>query len=194
MRRWLTSVLVASFVSPRRAARMVLQQNFSNADIFGLAALVAIALTLANWTLGQFAPSDGDPVGEFIKSQPLLAAFLQLIGIPLGASISLGISRLFGGKGSFRNTMVVLIWLNAAMACVQVAFLVLLPLVAPIVAPLGLIALAWALFAHASGLVEIHGFSNVYVVIAIIVALGIVFVLALTALAIALGLVPPSSF
>jgi hypothetical protein len=194
MRRWLASLLVASFVSPRSAARMVLQQNFSNADIFGLAALVAIALTIANWILGQIAFTDGDPVQEFIKSQPLLAAIFQLIGIPLGASISLGLSRLFGGKGSFRNTMIVFIWLNAAMACVQMAFLLLLPLVAPIVAPLGLIALAWALFAHASGLVEIHGFSNVYAVIAVIVALAIVFVLAIAELASALGLLLPSSF
>ena len=190
MNGWLAKVLVASFSNPRLAARMVLGQNFSNSEIFGLAVLVAIVLTFANSFVGYFVANANAPGVEFIRKQPILTAVFQLVGIPIGAAISLGLSRLFGGKGSFRDTMVVFIWLNSAMVLVQVVFVFALPIIAPMADALGLAALVWALVAYACGLVEIHGFKNVYLVIAALIGLGIVFLIAITVLATYLGLVP----
>ena len=190
MNGWLAKVLVASFSNPRLAARMVLGQNFSNAEIFGLAILVAIVLTFANSFVGYFVANANDPLEEFIRKQPILTAILQLVGIPLGAAISLGLSRLFGGRGSFRDTMVVFIWLNSAMVLVHVVFVFALPIMVPMAAPLGLAVLVWAIVAYACGLVEIHGFKNVYLVIAALIGLGIVFFLAIIVLATYLGLGP----
>ena len=190
MNGWLAKVLVASFSNPRLAARMVLGQNFSNSEIFGLAVLVAIVLTFANSFVGYFVANANAPGVEFIRKQPILTAVFQLVGIPIGAAISLGLSRLFGGKGSFRDTMVVFIWLNSAMVLVQVVFVFALPIIAPMADALGLAALVWALVAYACGLVEIHGFKNVYLVIAALIGLGIVFFLAIIVLATYLGLGP----
>ena len=190
MNGWLAKVLVASFSNPRLAARMVLGQNFSNSEIFGLAVLVAIVLTFANSFVGYFVANANAPGVEFIRKQPILTAVFQLVGIPIGAAISLGLSRLFGGKGSFRDTMVVFIWLNSAMVLVQVVFVFALPIIEPMARPLGLAALVWALVAYACGLVEIHGFKNVYLVIAALIGLGIVFFLAIIVLATYLGLGP----
>ncbi len=190
MNGWLAKILVASYSNPRQAARMVLGQNLSNPEIIGLAVLVSIVLTFANSLTAFFIASPDDPVQEFIRNQPILTAIFQLIGLPLGAAISLGLSRLFGGSGSFRDTVVVFIWLNSAMALVQIVFIVLLPVIAPITAPLGLVALVWAIVAYACGLAEIHGFRNIYLVIAAMFGLGIAFILAISVLAAVLGLVP----
>ncbi len=194
MNGWLASILVASFARPRQAAREMLRMPFSSVDIFGMAAVVAIAVTLLNWVVGQVFAVQDDPVQQFIKNQPMLSALVQLAAMPIGATISIGIARLFGGKGSFRDTMVIFVWLNALMAVVQAVLLVFAPILSFVGTPLVLAALVWSLIAYANGLAEVHGFKNVYLVIAVMLGLSVLLLLLMSYMATQLGLVPAGAF
>ncbi len=191
MRRWLARLLVASFVQPRQAVREVLQLNLSNRDVVALAALVAILLTITIWFLGFVTQATDDPFQEFIKGQPLLIAIIQLLSIPLGASISMGIARLFGGKGLFRDSVLVILWLNGAMAVMQLFLVLVLPVLAPIAGILFFAALVWFIVAYAAGITEVHGFKNIYLVMAAMIGIFFLFVVLLNYLAITAGFVPP---
>lgn len=190
MRGWLARLLVASYMNPRQAARDVLRLPLSNTDMVGLVVLAAILLTLGIWLLEMVAGVESDPFQEFVKSQPLLIAAIQLVSIPVGASISMAIARLFGGRGSFRNSIIVIVWLNGAMAILQIALLLIVPVVPPLAAPLFFLALVWFLIAYASGMAEVHGFRNIYLVIAAMLALFVLFIVLVNYLALKAGFVP----
>jgi hypothetical protein len=190
MRRWLAGLLVASFANPRGAVREVVSLQMSARDITLAAVLAAVLLTLANWIIGEIAGLPADPVQDIIRSQPLVAAVIQLAGLGLGALISLALARLFGGTGSLADTLMVSIWLIAAMTLVQLTLLLLSPLIHPVLPILLPAVLVWSLYAYASGMAEIHGFRNVWAVMAVmlVISAGLALVMAMLAERAGLGL------
>jgi hypothetical protein len=187
---WLASLLVTSLVAPRQAVTQVLALRLSNADVMVLVAIAAIVLTMTIWVMGAVANVPNDPFQEFVKSQPLLVALIQLFGIPFGAAITLGLARLFGGTGSFRDTVVVSVWINLVFALVQAALLLLVPILAPVAALLVLAAFVWFIIAYAAAITEVHGFTSIYKVMATMVVLFVGLIMLMNYLAVSAGLTP----
>jgi hypothetical protein len=185
--------LSASFTAPRMTARGLIDRPFTASDILSATAVLAIAVTFLNLFVARLAGpgAAAEPLQRFIAEQPMLMALIQFVSVPVGASISLGLARLFGGTGSFRNTMVASIWLNAMVVVLQLVFLVLHRFLGP-AQPLFLVAgIIWWLVAYAGALCEIHGFRSIAMVIGAMIGIFMAFIILMYWFAISFGLVAP---
>jgi hypothetical protein len=177
----IASLLRETIVAPRSAARRVL----SIAGGFNLALLaVAFVAVLSAGTsvlLSKFAPPTGNPEMDYLMSQPLQLAGMQALGMLIFGAAVTGIGRLFGGKGRFDQTLMLLAWLDFLLLVLQLGLIVLMLALPPLAGLVFLAAMALIVWLLASFIAELHGFasttSTLAVIIATVLFLGVVLVL-----------------
>ena len=157
---WLTGTLVASLFRPRETFRMVLGLRLSDLDLWSLAVIIICVATILNQALVMLSGNSNEPMNPFDAIPPLVSALLQLVAVPVSAGITLGVARIFGGVGTFHQTLRLIVWSNSVLVCLSAA-MALLALVLPVlVFPLAMAALVWSVLASVLGLAEIHRFKS----------------------------------
>ncbi len=157
---------------PRLGARVVLGQNLPMAARWTALAFTAIASALSiHLTLALMPPS------EAVLPGPVMLAILQG-GVMLVTAVAIhNIGRWRGGRGRFEDAVLLMAWLQFTMLCLQVvqmAVMLVAPLLADMIGLAGIVLFLWLLTAFVA---ELHGFSSLGAVFAGI--MGTIFALAL---------------
>jgi hypothetical protein len=178
MNGWLASLLVTSLTRPRDGFKQVLKIQLLGSELAAALLAVAILATLVNGAFARMPGAPQDFMQALILTQPILVAVLQAVSIPIVAGMSMLLARLFGGKGSFRDSLYLVIWIDVVMLCIQVVLLILGLLISPALAAGGaMLAMLWSLYALAAGIQTIHGFRYLALVLLVILGLGLALVL-----------------
>jgi hypothetical protein len=180
-----------SLLRPRVAARRVLALGLPlDVLAMALAAVTATGMVFA-YAAARLTGGGLDAMTAAILRAPLMGALLQLT---IMAAVAIGaarIGRLFGGTGDVAGALTLVVWLNVMMLLAQVAQIVALVVLPPLAFFLAIATLLWLIWAFASFVAELHGFTNLAAVLGGVVVSMVIFFLALASLLTALGLAPP---
>jgi hypothetical protein len=187
----LLSALRYSLQSPRDAIRQVIASEPPMTARWIALLLVAIASTFLMLLSLSLVPSDELPPA-FVRAMgsPLSLAAIHLGMLFVSVHLLFRIGRFRNGRGSFADSLTVLIWFQIIMLvvqAVQLALQVLLPPFAPAAYFAGLVLFFWLL---TNFVAELHGFASltmtlfgILVALAVLILLlgfGLVLVLAVT--------------
>jgi hypothetical protein len=128
---------------------------------FAIMAIGSAILTHLSFAL--IPEADRDAVME-VMSSPLRTAALQ--GVLLLAIVQMvwWLGRLRGGKGSFPDALLVMVWLQFIMVGIQIAQLVLMAISPPLAAIANLAGFALFLWLLTNFVAELHGFRSLIAV------------------------------
>jgi hypothetical protein len=157
----LLSALRYSLQSPRDAIRQVIASEPPMTARWIALLLVAIASTFLTLLSLSPVPSDELP-SEFLwlMGSPLSLAALHLVMLFVSVHLLFRIGRFWHGRGSFADSLTVLIWFQIimlAVQAVQLALLALLPPFAPAAFYAGLVLFFWLM---TNFVAELHGFAS----------------------------------
>ncbi len=188
-RTWAELVKV-SFLRPREAARRILGMAFGPNELLQLALVVTcvgIVLAVAATRIGG---GQIDGVASWMLDRPLIGALVEFGLLGVVAVLTHRIGLLFGGKGTFWDTLTLIVWLNAVMLVLQVVQLVALLALPPLATPIAFFTVLWGLWAFANFVAELHGFDNPVMVMGGVILTTIVLFIGLAMIFAILGLAP----
>jgi len=145
---------------PRRAARVVMSWPFSVVELWGVLGLAAIISALVSEALVMQAPEGVDPVLAIMMGSPIAFAAIQFGGLALLVTLTYGVGRQFGGKGSFVGALALMGWLQTILVVLQVAQIVALTLLPPLAVIISLMSLVLFVWLMTSFTAELHGFTS----------------------------------
>ncbi len=175
---YLRSLLGLTLQEPVTAARQImalqLPMNMRWAFAFLTVSLAAILAWTASAMMGplpEMTPDQG-PVADYswISRQPLLLAGLQLSAIVVASVLMAQVGRMFGGKGSFADALILSTWLEVLLLLVQVVQLILLPIAPGFAALLGGVSLGMFFYLTVQFTKALHGFANGWAVFLVMIA------------------------
>lgn len=176
-------LLRETYEDPRAMARRIMALELSTGPAYLALALVAVASTfLASLAemLARWANPASDPG---IYGSPFALTLMQLFGMMLGAGLICWGGRLFGGKGTWAQTLPLVAWLQIVfviLQAVQFALMLALPF---LTLPLFFFTLFSVFFLTAHFIAALHGFHSTFRII-----LGMILVLFVVSFALALVL------
>ncbi|WP_157994763.1 YIP1 family protein [Paracoccus tegillarcae] len=179
--------------NPAQAARAILDVDYPLGVRWALAVLVvSLAAILASLTAALVTvPVDGEPRPYgWIVDQPLILAGLQMAAVVLSAGLMAGVGRMFGGDGTFEDALILVVWIEAVLLLVQLAQIVLLPIMPGLGALLGLAAAGMFFYLTVQFTKVLHGFRSGFKVFLGMVAAMFAFAFLLSFVAAAFGLLP----
>ena len=148
-----------SVLSPRAAARRLMDMNLPNNARWILFCLSVIASALASYAGFQLLPPDAQVFWESAMSRPLQNVVIQAAFWLLTV---LGLHRLgrWGARqGSFADTLLLVSWWQIVFFGLQAAQILAL-LIVPIIGDLmGLVSLVLVLWLLTQFVIELHGFQ-----------------------------------
>jgi|688.fasta_scaffold37075_6 hypothetical protein len=157
----LLSALRYSLQSPRDAIRQVIASDPPMTARWIALLLVAIVSTfLMLLSLSLVPPEDLPPALVRSMDSPLSLAALHLAMLVVSAHLLFRLGRFRNGRGSFADSLTVLIWFQIimlAVQAVQLALQVLLPPFALAAYLAGLVLFFWLL---TNFVAELHGFAS----------------------------------
>lgn len=175
-----------SLNDPRGAVRALLGRGVPlPARTAGLL-LVAVSSAMLLHLGFLFLPGTDDPLALFMSQSPFRTAVIQWLILAATVLFIHQIGRVFGGKGSLTDALLVVVWLQVIMLAVQLAQLLSLLLfssLAGLVSLAGFVLFFWLL---TSFIAELHGFASRWLVLAGVIGSG--FAIA-TALAVILSII-----
>lgn len=157
----LRQLAALSVRDPRSAARWLMAQDIPAAARWMLLGLVSVASTIM---LNLEIRADGAELGQVFGAmveRPILAAVLQAAALLLMVAAVHRVGLIFGGRGTFADTMLLVGWIQlllVAVSVVQVVLLVAFPLLSGLV---GLAAMALFLWLFVNFVAELHGFDSI---------------------------------
>jgi hypothetical protein len=168
-----------SIADPSVAARTLLALQPPPGRVVEAAILVSVLDALIVGILTNGALQVPLPQGELTLA-PLAHAALLAISFVLSASALQVGGKVLGGKGSFGQSLLVIVWLEVIAIALQLVQLVAAFLLAPLAPFLGLAALVVLLWCLVHFVRVLHGFSGYGATILTILLGSILLVLGLT--------------
>lgn len=153
---------VLTLRDPRRAARRVMAWPLGRRERWTVLALTAVTSTLTSEVFVMLAPGAADPATAAILASPFAFALLQFAGIVLMSGLILGVGRRFGGVGTLDDVLAVMGWMQVMLLALQLAQVVALVLVPPLVGVLALGTLGLTLWLMPNFIAELHGFRSAF--------------------------------
>jgi Yip1 domain len=158
---------------PRAAARALLSQAVPmSARTSGLLLVAVVSAVLASLQAGLQAEAL-DPVNAFMLASPFRAAAVQWFFLALTVVLIHNAGRAFGGKGSFPDALLVVVWLQLLMLVLQALQFVASFLSPPLAGLIGLAGFVVFLWLMSSFVAELHGFASRGAVLAGIVGVAV---------------------
>ncbi|MBW6505632.1 MAG: YIP1 family protein [Rhodobacteraceae bacterium] len=183
--------LVAQSVrEPRVAAARLIGFGVPLPLLWQAAAAVAASSAVLSWLANAMFPVQISAPWMALTDSPLRMALAQMASIALVAGAMSGLGQVFGGKGRFAQALVLAVWIEVVLLCVQAAQVVLMLLFPLFASALGMAAFVLFLVMLTQFTAALHGFTR-----SLFVFLGIVATLFIAALLAAIvlgmfGLVP----
>ncbi len=177
----LLSLAQLSAQTPREGARLVMQARVPTTARWVAFALMAImSSVMAHLSFGMMPSSAQSQMGSAMAS-PFRTAIMQGVLMLVAVNAIVWIGRWRGGKGTFDDALILMVWLQFIMLILQVAQIVIQVLLPPLAEIVGIASIAVFLWLLSNFVAEVHGFKSVgwtfFGVILSLLAMG--FVLAL---------------
>ncbi|SMO98895.1 Yip1 domain-containing protein [Thalassovita litoralis] len=181
----LKDLALETLTAPRVAAARILDLRLGMDVIWTLLALVAVVNTIFySLSITQFEVVSGIATG---MNLPLLYLGMLAGSMVLGALVLRWVGQMFGGRASFPDLMVLVIWLQALRAAAQ-ALLLLVMMVSPGLANLAAIGLGlFGLWLLANFLDVAQGWNSLGKSFAVLVITGLGFVFGLSLFMLLIG-------
>ena len=149
-----------TLVNPAGAARFVMGLQLSVAQ--GLMALVltAVLATLLTALMQAFMGPIDDQAMQDLFNRPFILALSQFALMIVGAALMWRVGQMFGGKGSFAQSLSLVAWLEVVLILLQTAEVIVL-LVLPIMAlPIGLFSVFAFFYLLTNFTAALNGFAS----------------------------------
>ena len=145
---------------PGAAARALLSEGVPiPARSAGLLLVAVVSALLASVQI-RLDPQPMDPISAFMLASPFRAAVVQWAFLALSVLLIHRVGRAFGGRGSFANSLLIVVWLQVLMLVVQALQLVTGILIPPLAGLIGLGGFALFLWLMTCFIAELHGFAS----------------------------------
>lgn len=156
----LVALMRLTLTEPRRAARLLLAQDVPmRARTVGLLLVAVVSALLASLQIGQ-GPQTLDPLTDLMMASPFRAAVVQWLFLALSVVLVHRVGKAFGGRGSFPDTLLVVVWLQLIPVALQALQLVVSVLSPPLAGLIGLGGFAYFLWLMTAFIAELHGFAS----------------------------------
>ncbi len=127
-----------TLVNPAGAARFVMGLGLDVGQGLMAVGLTAVCATLVTAVMQVFMGPIEDPAMQEMFNRPFILAISQFGLMALGALLMWRVGRMFGGKGSFAQSLALVAWLEVVLILLQLAELVVLLLLPILALPIGL--------------------------------------------------------
>jgi hypothetical protein len=145
---------------PARAVRVLLSEGVPmRARTAGLLLVAILSAVMASLQVGT-APTDLDPLSAFMLASPFRAAAFQWGFLALSVLLIHRVGRAFGGRGSFPDALLIVVWLQLIMLTFQVLQLVVSPILPALAGIIGLVSFAVYFWLMTHFIAELHGFAS----------------------------------
>lgn len=156
----LTALAKLTLQDPRQAVRVLLAEGVPmRARTAGLLLVAVISALLASLQI-QLNPQDLDPVSALMLASPFRAAVVQWGFLALSVLLIHRVGRAFGGRGSFPDALLIVVWLQCLTLVLQVLQLVADVIAPPLAGIIGLGGLVLFLWLMTHFIAELHGFRS----------------------------------
>ena len=149
-----------SLVNPAGAARYVMDLGLSVGQGLMALALTAVVATLLTALMQAFMGPVDDEAMQGLFSRPFILALSQFGMMILGAALMWRVGQMFGGKGSFAQSLSLVAWLEVVLILLQLAQVVVLLALPVLSLPIGLASVFafFYLFTHFTA--ALNGFTS----------------------------------
>ena len=148
---------------PEAAARQLIALNLP-LSVRWMGVLLSAALSgLLAWLSAQLYPVPEPEVVQvlsLITSHPLLVASLHVVPILVTSALMAGVGRMFGGKGSFEDALLLTVWIELVLLMVQTLQVVLTLVIPGVAIILGYVTLGLFFWLTVQFTKALHGFSS----------------------------------
>ena len=146
--------------NPRPAARVLLAEGVPmRARTAGLLLVAVVSALLASLQVGS-TPQPLDPLSAFMLASPIRAAVVQWLFLALSVVLVHQVGRAFGGRGSFPDALLIVVWLQLLMLALQVLQLVVTFFSPALAGLIGLAGFGVFLWLMTTFIAELHGFTS----------------------------------
>lgn len=146
--------------NPRQAARVLLAEGVPmRARTAGLLLVAVVSALLASLQVG-LTPQPLDPLSAFMLASPIRAAIVQWLFLALSVVLVHQVGRAFGGRGSFPDALLIVVWLQLLMLALQVLQLVVTFFSPALAGLIGLAGFGVFLWLMTTFIAELHGFTS----------------------------------
>lgn len=177
-----------TLTNPREGALRVKALDLPRGVLWqGFALVVVVSVLLTE--VGALASPASRGMFELLRLGPFYAGAVQafFLFVMVHAAHRIGVA--FGGRGSFDDSLKLVVWLQAMLVALQAVQLVAFLLVPVLAALLGIAALAWFFWVLTHFVAVLHGFENRSKVLFGILAAFVLLVFGLSLLLTMLGVV-----
>ena len=146
--------------NPRQAARVLLAEGVPmRARTAGLLLVAVVSALLASLQVG-LTPQPLDPLSAFMLASPIRAAVVQWLFLALSVVLVHQVGRAFGGRGSFPDALLIVVWLQLLMLALQILQLVVTFFSPALAGLIGLAGFGVFLWLMTTFIAELHGFTS----------------------------------
>jgi hypothetical protein len=177
----LIKLVFTTIRNPRHIAGKIVEMELPDRILWPgvvLVVIVSVLLSeLANWLLsfGSVRP------GLILFNSPFLATFVLTLLMIIMIFLTFYIGKLFGGIGTLKDTIGLVVWLQTTMIVLQVIQLILIPLLPNIAMALGLFAGVIFFWIYVNFILVLHRFHSIGKVFFGVIGsmIGVIFVFSL---------------
>lgn len=156
----LSSLMQLTLQDPTRAARELLAERVPlSARTAGLLLVAVLSALLTGLQVGGgLQPTDR--LTAFMLASPFRTAVLQWGFLALSVVLIHRVGRAFGGRGSFPDALLIVVWLQTLMLGFQLIQLVVSPILPGLAGLIGLVSFGVYLWLLTVFIAELHGFAS----------------------------------
>jgi Yip1-like protein len=160
MRQQLKALVRLTVQDPRAAAAGLLADRDAAAQAMPLAIVVVILGVFLSFGQSLVVEITPHSFAADMLQNPLLLAVIQFMGLMISTIAILVIGRMFGGRGSFAQTLLLSVWLQFFMLIVQAPITLVAIVAPPVASMLNTAAVFFFLYLTVSFVAELHGFRS----------------------------------
>lgn len=162
----LLGLAVETLQKPKKCLRIILDIVITMPELLHATALIAALSTILSIVLLLIEPVDVQNALSALSANPIPLFIVQMATFLGIAALITYVGRLFQGHATFKEALTALVWLQFILFGVSIVQLILgfiVPFLSPIVF---LFSMMIMIHLTVSFIMEIHGFTNVFAVIA----------------------------
>ena len=153
-------LLRETLTDPRASARRLISLGLPhNARWIALALIAALSAIMAHVAMSLMAVRVPEGQGGPLPS-PIITAMMQMGVLVLSALLTHHVGRWRGGRGRLEDAVLLMVWLQLVLVCVQVAQILMLLILPPLADLLGFAAIVLFLWLLTGFIMELHGFES----------------------------------
>lgn len=158
---------------PKAGARALLKMELpANVGWMALILMAVVSAVVSALSFAISAPGEDQALDQALTllfRNPIQLAIFQGLALLVGIMLIYGVGRMFGGRGTLDQSVLLIAWLEFIMLLLQLAQFVILPISTPMATAIGLFGFVLFLWLLTNFIAVLHGFeSNIAVFMAIV--------------------------